>query len=92
MSPTPPPIDNRPTVDGRSNRRASLTVRATKSSLFRTRGKHFVILTASNGEPLLYGETHPTYQHAKKSKDAVIRAMIQVLENEGYRIYHQVTS
>lgn len=85
MSPTPPPMD------GRSNRRASLTVRATKSNLFRKRGQHFVILTASNGEPLLYGETHPTYHHAKRSKDAVIRAMIQVLENEGYRIYHEVT-
>lgn len=72
-------------------RRATLTVREVKGNIFRKRGKHFVILTASNGEPLLYGETHPTHHHAVRSKDAVIRAMIQVLENEGYRIYHEVT-
>lgn len=67
-------------------KRASLTVRAVKSSLFRKKGQHFVILTASNGEPLLYGETHPTWRGAKNSKDACIRAMIQVLENEGYSV------
>lgn len=72
-------------------RRASLTIREVKGNIFRKRGQHFVILTASNGEPLLHGETHPSYNHAKRSKDAVIRAMIQVLENEGYRIYHEVT-
>lgn len=68
-------------------RRASLTVRATKANLFkRRRDQHFVILTASNGEPLLYGETHPTHANANASRKAVIRAMIEVLEGEGFYV------
>ena len=67
-------------------RRATLTVRAVKSKLAHKRGQHFVILTASNGEPLLYGETHPSRYHAERGRNAVIRAMIEVLENEGYDV------
>lgn len=73
-----------------ADRRAKLLVRGVKSKLFRpSKLDHFVTLVASNGEPLLYGETHPSWQHASRSRDAVIRAMIEVLEDLGYEVHER---
>lgn len=76
-----------PIDDGR---RATLEVRET-GALAATddeerRRPVYVILTASNGEPLLYGETHPTAAAGEAGRRAVLRAMIEVLEDNGYLV------
>lgn len=70
-----------------SGRRAKLEVKAasTNTNLDPTK-MHFIGLTASNGEPLLSGETHPNKWAAERSEEAVVRAMIEVLESMGYTV------
>lgn len=51
----------------------------------------FVRLDASNGETLGTGETHPNAKAGWASRDAWIRAMVEVLEDEGYIIHKSYT-
>ena len=56
-----------------TKKRATLTVR----------NDRFVRLTASNGESLLHGEI---LDDAERGRVAVINAMVQVLQGEGYTV------
>lgn len=60
-------------------RKATLGIYATLKG-----GEYFVRFDASNNEPLGTGETHPDYYAARASREAWLRAMIEVLEGEGY--------
>lgn len=51
-----------------------------------TGADYFVKLTASNGETLGTGETHPTFEAGAESHEAWIRAFVDVLEQLGYTV------
>ena len=62
--------------------KATLTIEVTKSG-----PDPFIIkFDASNGENLGTGETHPTKDAAEESRRAWLRAMIEVLREEGCQI------
>lgn len=70
-----------------ATRAAKLEVKAASTNLaHHPKGMHFIDLTASNGEPLMNGETHPNKWAAERSEEAIIRAMIEVLESRGYTV------
>jgi hypothetical protein len=63
-------------------RKARLFIDVTQSGL-----DPFIIkFHASNSEPLGVGETHPTKGAAEESRKAWLRAMIEVLREEGYTV------
>jgi hypothetical protein len=81
--PTPDVVPVNEQIENRhASRRATLDVRSAKG----TGRDYYVRFTASNGEPLGTGETHPTDVLATLSRGAWIRAMIEVLQDEGYTV------
>lgn len=58
-----------------------------KVALARRPDQYFIRFDASNGEPLGTGETHPTIATAEASRDAWLRAMVQVLQDEGVQLF-----
>lgn len=73
------PAPPEPVVD---KRRASLLVKSARGA----GNDYYVKLTASNGETLGTGETHPTPRNANASRTAWVAAMIDVLEGAGFTI------
>jgi hypothetical protein len=71
------PEDRRATLKAKPARRQGIDLRPVQNR------EHFLALTAGNGEPLLNGETHPHSWAADRSRDAVLHAMVEVLEDEG---------
>jgi hypothetical protein len=67
-------------------RRAKLDVKRTQGSYRDESDRlYFIKLTASNGETLGVGETQP-FRSASESREAWLRAMLEVLEDEGYTV------
>lgn len=60
---------------------ATLTVENGKTMI--SKDKQFVLLTASNGEPLMNGEL---LIRGDRGREAIIDAMIEVLQSEGYEV------
>lgn len=70
-----------------SVRRAKLEVKAASTNTTQSLNKvHFIGFTASNGEPLMTSETHPNKWAGERSRQAIVQAMIEVLEAEGYTV------
>lgn len=67
------------TIEDTTPRRAKLRVQPTIDS-----DEVYVSFEASNGEPLGIGETHDNQRLGEQSREAWLRAMVQVLEDEGY--------
>lgn len=66
---------------------AKLEVKAASTNVAAlSRGMHFIGLKASNGEPLMTSEMHPNKWAADRSEEAILRAMIEVLESRGYTV------
>ena len=61
--------------------RATLTVE--RGTTMISRQRHYVRLTASNGEPLMHGEM---LTDGPRGREAVIAAMIDVLRQEGWDV------
>ena len=78
QDPADPAVDTTP-------RTATLEVRPVVGDTDQT----FVSFRAANGEPLGIGEVHPTRELGEASRGAWLRAMIEVLENEGYSVIHE---
>ncbi len=65
------------------DRKATLKHEPTKSGL----DPFFLKFTASNGETLGVSETHPSLNAVADAREAWLRAMVEVLESEGYIIF-----
>lgn len=67
--------------DATTPQRAKLEVRPTKKNNY-----FMVHFNASNGETLGLGETHTTEELGQQSRKAWLRAMVEVLNDEGYKV------
>ena len=72
-----------PVPEGTEPRRAQLLVGPAVS------GGEYVRLKASNGEPLMHGEV---LSDGERGREAVINAMVEVLEAEGYLVTRRMPS
>jgi hypothetical protein len=79
---TPAEIDQLEVQRIGRERRATLRVQSAKG----TGQDYYVKLTASNGETLGTGETHPDPYSGVDSRAAWLRAFAEILEDEGYTV------
>lgn len=65
-----------------AKRKAKLVTKRTQ----RTYGLGYLSLVASNGKKLMTSEVYDTTGNAKRAREDVLAAMIEVLEHEGYSV------